>query len=258
MESDSDVGLVYSWSVDIDENDRLAGEVRASHIQGQVYQTLMLHNFMGNASCSMMRRACLEKVKNYNCQLKEQNAQGGEDWELYIHIAEQYKFRVVPEFLVGYRKFSESMSCNYMAMAKSHYLMWQSIRQKNPKIPILIYKLSSSSFYMYLGRQSYQNGHYKSTLLLLYKALQADIFTPFLRLGFYTLAIASCFKLITRSIFATDLQNPAKSKPKKDKAKTLPTSELEKQQIKTRIKVLVENVLHHSIPTIFGSTQSWR
>ena len=257
--SDFDVGLVYSWSVDIDENDCLQKEARTSHIEGRVYQTLMLHNFMGNASCSLIRRTCLEKVGNYSTQLKEQNAQGGEDWELYLRVAEQYKFRVVPEILVGYRKFAGSMSSNYIAMAKSHYLIWQSIRQKYSKIPQIIYQLSSSSFHMYLARNSNQNGDYKSTLFLLYRALRSDFFSPFLRFGFYQLLMTSCWQLIAESIVFWNRQKPSLLKSDTSEAKSFevpfaPTN----QKITTRIKTLVENILHRSIPTIFGTTQSWK
>ncbi len=70
------VGLVYAWSVDIDEEDLTSGEFHASTIKGDVYTTLVCHNFLGNASASLMRRACFEKVGSYNCQLKKQNAQG--------------------------------------------------------------------------------------------------------------------------------------------------------------------------------------
>lgn len=256
--SDFRVGLVYSWLVDIDEFDRFTGGVRTSLIEGQVYQTLVLHDFIGNGSCTLIRRDCLEQVGEYNCQLKEQNAQGGEDLDLYLRIAEHYQFRVVPEFLVGYRKRSDSMSCNYMAMAKSRYLIWQSVREKYPNIPQIVYRLSSSSFYMYLARQSSQHGNYKTTWLLLYKALQADWLTPLLRLDFYRLSIAGCIKVVTQSL-SFGWQKPTWLKTRQFEAKTpVLVSDLEKQQIRTRLKVLIENALHQSIPIMFGSIQNWR
>ena len=106
--------------------------------------------------------------------MKENNAQGCEDWELYLRLAEHYQFRVVPEFLIGYRKIFSSMSCDHASMAKSHTLILQSVRQKYPEIPAVLYRLSSSSFYMYLARQSSQQAHHKSTLFWVRKALQVD------------------------------------------------------------------------------------
>ena len=39
------VGLVYAWSVVIDERGILTGDFRASAIEGDVYETLVSHNF---------------------------------------------------------------------------------------------------------------------------------------------------------------------------------------------------------------------
>ncbi|MBD2075737.1 glycosyltransferase family 2 protein [Phormidium sp. FACHB-592] len=195
--SNSNVGLVYSWSLDIDEHDLPTGETHAAQVEGNVYLTLLCHYFLANASASLIRRNCLQKVGSYNCQFKKQNAQGCEDWDFYLRVAEQFEFRSVPEFLVGYRKIQHSMSCNYSSMASSHTLMLQLIRSRHPEIPALIYRLSSSSFYMYLARQSEQQGDYQSTLSWLQKALETDWLISSLRTELYTLSI----KVFLRSKF---------------------------------------------------------
>jgi len=260
LQAEPSVGLVYAWSLDIDEEDLPTGELRASTIEGEVYTTLMCHDFLGNASCSLIRRACFEKVGGYNCQLKEQNAQGCEDWDLYLRIAEHYQFRVVPEFLVGYRKILTSMSCDYTSMAKSHYLMLQSVRQKHPKIPATIYRLSSSSFYMYLARQSSQRGSHRSTLFWLYKALRADFITPFLRFGLYTLSIKSLLKLIGQpvtSLIWSDHPSWVQFKQRfKSNHRVTTLSEFNKRQTQANFKVIAEDILHQFIPIIFG--KKWK
>ncbi|MGB3511557.1 MAG: glycosyltransferase family 2 protein, partial [Microcoleaceae cyanobacterium] len=196
IEIGENVGLVYSWSVDIDKKDIPTGNFRASKIEGEVYKTLVCHNFIGNASASLIRRTCLDKIGGYNCQLRKQNAQGCEDWELYLRIAKYYQFLVVPEFLIGYRKTVESMSGDYSQMAKSHSLMLQSVKQNYPELPTVLCHLSSSSFYMYLAHQSSVTRNHKSTLYWLYQAIKADFITPFFRYGFYILSIKSILGLI--------------------------------------------------------------
>ena len=52
------VGLVYAWSVVIDEHGLLTGDFRASPIEGEVFETLLSHNFLGNASVCLIRRNC--------------------------------------------------------------------------------------------------------------------------------------------------------------------------------------------------------
>lgn len=62
LQAEPSVGLVYGWSVDLDKSGLPTGEFRASRIEGEVYKTLICHNFLGNSSASLIRSDCLEKV----------------------------------------------------------------------------------------------------------------------------------------------------------------------------------------------------
>jgi glycosyltransferase involved in cell wall biosynthesis len=150
-EAGPSVGLAYTWSLDIDEEDRFTGEFRASRIEGEVYATLLTHNFIGNASASLIRRECIEKAGNYDSGFMQANAQGCEDWDLYLLIARYYLVRVVPEFLVGYRRAKASMSTQYNKMARSHNYMLNRIRSQNNNIPNLLYRLSRLNLYLYFA-----------------------------------------------------------------------------------------------------------
>lgn len=114
----------------------------------------------------------MAKVGGYNAQLRAQNAQGCEDLELYLRLAEHFEFRVVKEFLIGYRKLLGSMSCDYTAMAKSYHLVQAEVSAKYPEISGKIARLSGSNFYIYLARQSAFNGNHRSNLFWLAEALQ--------------------------------------------------------------------------------------
>jgi glycosyltransferase involved in cell wall biosynthesis len=196
IKSSASVGVVYSWSVDINESGLLTGGFYNSTIEGEVYKALVYKYFIGNASSSLLRRICFEKVGGYNCKMKAENAQGCEDWELHLRIAEHYQFKVVPEFLVGYRQITTSMSCNFAAMAKSHSLIMANVRQLHPEIPTNIYRWSSSNFYIYLAVKSNRSRNHRSTLFWLYRAFQEDFFMAVLRHNLYLLSIESMLKII--------------------------------------------------------------
>jgi len=256
VQAESSVGLVYAWSVDIDEESLLTGEFRASMIAGEVYATLLCHNFLGNASASLIRRACFEKVGSYSCKMKEHNATGCEDWDLYLRIAEFYEFRVVPEFLIGYRKLPGTMSCDSKRMAQSHELMLQSVQQKHSELPAVVYRLSRSSFYMYLAHQSHQRGSRQSTLLWLYKAWRADWITPLLRYGFYVLAIQSLWALaiqlgLPRIGASSDSKKFFNYQVASDREITI--AEMNQQRSSIYFKVLVGSTLHRVIATLLGT-----
>ncbi len=170
LEADRSVGLVYSWSVSIDENDALIGKIdieackNFSTVEGTVYPALACSNFIGNGSVPLIRRCCFERVGFYNCEFKSQNAQGCEDWDLYLRIAEHYQFRVVQEFAIGYRQIGGSMSRNYLAMERSYHLLMSQFRQRHPEIPPWMYDYSASNFYLYLSDCSQLCGDYWNSL----------------------------------------------------------------------------------------------
>jgi len=234
IKSEPTVGVVYSWSVDINEQDLLTGGFYNSTIAGEVYQALVYKYFIGNASSSLIRRACFEKIGGYNCQLKAENAQGCEDWELHLRIAEHYQFKVVPEYLVGYRQIASSMSCNYPAMAKCHSLIMADVRQQHPEIPSNIYRWSSSNFYIYLAVKSNRSGNHRSTLFWLFRAFQEDLFMALLRHNLYLLSIKSILKIIV-------------SPPTESGLKVKPTSESSTGT--TLAKIEARTKVHRMLPS---------
>ncbi|MBD2501622.1 glycosyltransferase family 2 protein [Anabaena azotica] len=185
QESDSSVGLVYSWSVVIDEADNPNGDFHISEYEGDVYIALLYRNFLGNASSTLVRRSCFDRVGLYDCEFKAKGCQGCEDWDLYLRIAEQYQVRVVREFLVGYRQTTSSMSHNYSSMVNSQQSVLALIQQKHPEIPHVLYRWSCSLFYIYIARKSSVSGKYWQTLLCLYKALKLDFSMTLLRPDLY-------------------------------------------------------------------------
>lgn len=198
--ADSSVGLVYSWSVDIDEEDLLEGGFHVCNLEGNVYKALIYSNFIGNASAALIRRTCFDRVGGYDPNLKEQNAQGCEDWDIYLRIAKFYQFRVVPDFLVGYRQFIGSMSTNYMAMSKSHLLVIDSVKKQRADIDDVYYQLSKSNFCIYLALKSSFSGNHQSVFIWLYRALRSDFKSTLLYHYSYTLSVASLLKLIAQPV----------------------------------------------------------
>lgn len=198
--SEPSVGVVYAWSVDIDEEGLLTGGFYNSTLEGNVYLALLYKQFLGNASASVIRHECFDKVGGYNPNLKLQNAQGCEDWELYLRIAEHYEFRVVPEYLVGYRQINSSMSRNYASMAKSHDLVLIGVQQRNPEIGAYIYRWSKSNFYRYLAFKSNGDGNYKSSFFWLWQALMLDFSMTLTHHNFYLLLINILLKFIQERV----------------------------------------------------------
>ncbi|MGD1871436.1 MAG: hypothetical protein ACFB02_00120 [Mastigocoleus sp.] len=193
------LGLVYAWSAHIDEQDLLTGSYKSSREEGDVNLVLTCGNLIGNASSAVIRRSCFDKVGGYNCKLKQEYAQGCEDWDLYLRIAYYYHFRVVPEILVGYRQVIGSMSCDFTQMAKSYYLTMEDNRKRNPHVPLLLYKWSRINFYTYLARKSLNYGNYQSYLYWSYQSIRLDT-TELLNKRIYQNFFKSYLKIIFQPI----------------------------------------------------------
>lgn len=247
------VGVVYTWSLDIDQCDRPTGNFHAAIISGNVQKTLICHNFLGNASSTLIRRACFERVGGYSSKLRSCDAQGCEDWDLYLRLAERYEFEVVPEFLVGYRKITGGMSQNFGQMARSQQMMLETIQKKHPEIPVYLYNLSRSSFYLYLAYLCDQNGYSHRTLLWLLRSLKSDPMV-LLRPGFYLLTVKSWARrlgLIDRNVpkgasFTADSETdqPLISFSQIASSSVVPARV---HQPKVFLKLLVGSILHRSL-----------
>jgi glycosyltransferase involved in cell wall biosynthesis len=155
----SSVGLVYTWVAVIDSQGHII-ESSVRNLQGDVLVDLVFSNFIGCASDPLIRRTCLEAVGGYDPWFREQEAQGSEDWDLYLRLAEQCEFRVVPEFLASYRRTPDSMSRQYMSMERSHRLIMERIRRRHPEFPPRIFRWSSANYCAYLVSKSYAKGRY--------------------------------------------------------------------------------------------------
>ena len=145
-----DFGLAYSWSFIIDQYGNLIGKGTESDHEGYVYPAYFLFNFIGNASATLIRKKCFETVGMFDNNFFRQKAQGCEDYDLFLRIAEQFKFKVVKEFLTGYRKTPNSMSGCHKTMEKSRSLVLKTQKAKNPWIPDVILKWSSAHHYLWL------------------------------------------------------------------------------------------------------------
>lgn len=206
LKSQPSVGLVYARSVFIDEQGSIFGKYynaddifETQLVEGEVYRVLFYSNFLANASAALIRRACFEKVGYYNCKLREQNAQGAEDWDMHLRIAECYQFRVVPEFLIGYRQVVTSMSANYKTMEKSYSLVVADVKKRNSDIPNFIYRWSASNFYIFLTNKSYASGNNLNSILWVTKAITND-YLLLLNPGLYRMLIPCILKILFKPV----------------------------------------------------------
>jgi glycosyltransferase involved in cell wall biosynthesis len=166
--------LAYTWCLSIDEDGNLLGGGPHWDLEGEVYQALVLRNFIGNASVPLFRKTHLEEAGGYRPEFHRRNAGGCEDWDLSLRLAERGEFRVVKEYLTCYRSHTRSMSFNHASMGRSYHCVLEDVQRRHPEIPRHVFRWSQSIFYLYLANKSNLCGDHKGALNWLLEALRHD------------------------------------------------------------------------------------
>ncbi|MDB5418052.1 MAG: glycosyltransferase family 2 protein [Phenylobacterium sp.] len=127
------VGLTYTWSALINEDDRVFSIWEGPGAEGEVFHELCRFNFVGNGSCTLVRRAAFERAGGYDPSLRARGAEGCEDLMFYLRVAEHDEFRVVRQHLTGYRLTRRSLSSNALRMLRSCELTFDAFRPRYPQ-----------------------------------------------------------------------------------------------------------------------------
>jgi hypothetical protein len=136
----------------------LTGQVNASRYECDVAAEMLFSNIVGNASASLIRKECIDRVGEYDTLFYERDAQGCEDRDLYLRVAEQYQFSVVRQIHVGYRISAKAMSCDHERMSRSHDVMIEKFRTRHPTFSEIVLRRSDAFFRLYLARISRRAG----------------------------------------------------------------------------------------------------
>lgn len=151
--------LVYTWFALIDGESRVR-RVSKPCEEGRVLAPLCLSNFVGHASSPLMRTRSVLDAGGYDPSLRTQAAQGCEDWQLYLKLAEAGEFAVVKSPLTGYRITDQSMSSNIGQMMRSYRLVMDQFQAAHPEYSREL-RSGLRGVAKYLVRRSFEAGKYK-------------------------------------------------------------------------------------------------
>jgi glycosyltransferase involved in cell wall biosynthesis len=184
------VGLVYTWTREIDETGKPLGSMTPED-EGDVFLRLMLVNMVGHGSGPLIRRECFEQVGAYNTNFFPNGAQGCEDWDLYLRIARKFDFALVREVLVDYRVSGNSMSQRLEEMRRSFQIMQENVRASIPEVTSGIMRWAASNFCVLLSRKAAERGDYRTALIFHWRACGANP-ARLLQLGTYRTLVFLC------------------------------------------------------------------
>lgn len=110
----SQAAVAYSWTDWIDESGqflRPGGYITAN---GNVYEKLLVRDFVESGSNLLIRKHALAKVGGFDISLP-----AVEDWDMWLRLAAHYNFVAVPSPQILYRVSPNSMSSNVWKMEEA-------------------------------------------------------------------------------------------------------------------------------------------
>lgn len=169
--SSSDTGVVYCYYANVDEDDRIILPRRIYHAPtGRVYPHLTIGNIVGNASAPLIRRSALANSGGYDESFRD----GCEDLDLYLMLAERSEYALVPEFLVGYRRSSDSMSMNIPKMERAVTQLTRKMLARHPDLPRELLRWRDGNMYRYLALHARMGLNHRRSLVLAAKSVVSD------------------------------------------------------------------------------------
>lgn len=167
LRDDSEAGVCYCWSVDIDERSHVVERrLTVPRFEGWVYRDLLVDNFLGNSSSPLIRTDCLQAIGGWDTSLRRADAQGCEDWDIYLKLAARTRFILEPGFLVGYRQTAAAMSRDIRQMKRSHAIVMDRQRRSHPEVPGAIWRRSAALNVLYLGKIALSAGDWAKAVAL--------------------------------------------------------------------------------------------
>ncbi|MGL4503387.1 MAG: glycosyltransferase [Planktothrix sp.] len=140
-----EAGLAYSWTDYIDEEGKFLYPGDRIQVNGNVYENLLVHNFVDSGSNVLIKRQALSEVGEFDSSINT-----AADWDMWLRLAERYDFVAVPKPQILYRISQTSMSANLDLQKEQCLKVLDKACAKLPDSLKYLKKKSLGSLYQYL------------------------------------------------------------------------------------------------------------
>lgn len=145
LQKNPQAGLVYSWTLVMDEKGEDFYPGKSVSFEGNVHAQLLLSNFIASGSNVMLRREAIASVGEFDATLRS-----CEDWDYWLRVAPHWSFVVVPKHQILYRQTSGAMSSKVDVMEKNHLIVHERAFQVAPPELKILKNQALANIYLYL------------------------------------------------------------------------------------------------------------
>jgi len=145
LQGNTDVKVAYSWTDYIDENGKFL--VAGNHLSfnGDVYERLLVSNFLENGSNPLIDKEALVELGGFDESLK-----AAQDWDMWLRLAAKYSFICVPAVQILYRVSANSLSSNLVRQEKACLQVLERAYYARKIVSKNVWNLSLANLYKYL------------------------------------------------------------------------------------------------------------
>ncbi|MBW4513096.1 MAG: glycosyltransferase [Scytonematopsis contorta HA4267-MV1] len=151
LQENPQVAVAYSWTNYIDENDKFILSGRHSTFNGDVYEKLIIANFLENGSNPLIRKTAILELGGFDKDLP-----ASQDWDMYLRLAAKHHFMAVPKAQILYRVSGNSLSTNLVRQEKTCLYVIEKALQLRASSVVNLRKQSLANLYKYLTCKALQ------------------------------------------------------------------------------------------------------
>jgi glycosyltransferase involved in cell wall biosynthesis len=214
LQNNPDAHVAYSWTDYIDEEGNFIVSGRRVSVNGDVYEKLLINNFLENGSNPLIRKEAIIELGGFDEALK-----AAQDWDMWLRLAAKYSFVAVPKVQILYRVSSKSLSTNLTRQEKSCLQVLENSSQLRPPKSKSTLSLSKANIYKYLTCKALQEPFTKSKALMALKFLWKYFLNDSHRLNQRNFFIKLLLKILAIMILPTSTYTSLISKIKVENLK---------------------------------------
>ncbi|MBE9004022.1 glycosyltransferase [Fortiea sp. LEGE XX443] len=217
LQNNVDAKVAYSWTDYIGENGKFLVAGNHVTVDGDVYERLLVSNFLENGSNPLICRDILLELGGF-----DESLVAAQDWDMWLRLAAKYAFICVPEVQILYRVSANSLSSNLARQEKACLAVLERAYYARPLVSKNIWNLSLTNLYKYLVCKALQKPFNRQKGIVAAKFLALFFIHDYSRFkrGNFTVKLLS--KIVLMVVLPVNLSTLLLTKEDTKTTKTLP------------------------------------
>ncbi|HBB33982.1 MAG TPA: hypothetical protein DDZ80_13455 [Cyanobacteria bacterium UBA8803] len=171
LDENPQASVSYDWAAFIDTQGNRTGLCMAQTRIALTHKILLVKNYLGNGSTSVVRRSVLEKTGGFDETLRRQV-----DRELWVRLTfNGHQFHLVPRVLTEYRIHSASFTADTERMLQELEVFLARVATYAPESVTELAPLTIACTHRWMARAAFVEGNYPKARIHACKSLQSSI-----------------------------------------------------------------------------------